>query len=118
MLKEASEATNKAQSAFQLARRKSDVVERFHERQRNDYNLAVLKEEQVILDELAKRYANGPYEDIWETSDFSCRELAPGVYLLTYVLLQNHNRRTRRTTIWQRTVSGWKAVFHQGTLVS
>jgi len=70
-----------------------------------------------VLDELAKRYS-GPYEDLWETSDFGCQELAPDLYLLTYMLLQNHTRRTRRATIWQRTLSGWKAVFHQGTIVS
>lgn len=53
VLKEAADAAAKAQSTFQFARRKSDVVERFHERQRNDFNLAVLKEEQHLLDELA-----------------------------------------------------------------
>jgi hypothetical protein len=65
-----------------------------------------------VLVELAKRYS-APYEDVWETSDFACQELAPDLYLLTYVLLQNLSRRTRRTTIWQRTPSGWKAVFHR-----
>lgn len=72
---------------------------------------------EYVLAELAKRYS-GPYEDVWQTSDFACRELAPDVYLLTYELLQNRTRRTRRTTIWQRTPSGWKAVYHQGTLIS
>ena len=53
LLRASAEAVNKAHSTFQLARRKSDVVERFHERQRNDFNLAVLKDEQNTLDELA-----------------------------------------------------------------
>jgi flagellar export protein FliJ len=52
-LRDAAQAANKAQAAFQLARQKSDVVERFHERQRHEFNLAVLKEEQHLLDELA-----------------------------------------------------------------
>jgi hypothetical protein len=49
--------------------------------------------------------------------DFRCRELAPDVYLLTYTLLQDHTRRTRRSTIWQRTDAGWKILYHQGTIV-
>ena len=43
---------------------------------------------EAILDELNRRYARGPYEDVWETRDFHVRELAPNVYLLTYTLLQ------------------------------
>ena len=58
------------------------------------------------------------HEDVWETSGFRCRRLAPDVYLLTYTLLQNNTRLTRRATIWQRTKVGWKIVYHQGTVVS
>jgi len=56
------------------------------------------------------------YLDLWETRDFCCRRLAEDLYLLTYTLLQVE-RTTRRATIWQRTQSGWKIVFHQGTIV-
>ena len=49
--------------------------------------------------------------------DFACRKLASGVYLLTYTLLQDKTRWTRRSTIWQQTSDGWKIVFHQGTIV-
>jgi hypothetical protein len=55
--------------------------------------------------------------DVWETSSFHCRKLALDVYLLTYTLIQDNERRTRRSTIWQRTPEGWKIVFHQGTVV-
>ena len=71
---------------------------------------------QFVLDTLEKRF-QAPFEDVWETSDFCCQELAPNIYLLTYTLLQDHKRLTRRSTIWQRTESGWKIVFHQGTIV-
>ena len=71
----------------------------------------------AILDELERRYANGPYEDVWETSDFHLRRLAENVYLLTYTLLQNRARTTRRMTIWQRTPEGWQIIYHQGTIV-
>jgi len=68
-----------------------------------------------VLSELQKRYA-GPYVDKWETRAFHCRRLAEDVYLLTYTLLQGE-RKTRRATIWQNTPTGWKIVFHQGTVV-
>jgi hypothetical protein len=69
-----------------------------------------------VLDELEKRHAV-PHVDIWEATDFHCRRLTHDVYLLTYTLLQNHVRRTRRSTIWQRRAEGWKIVYHQGTIV-
>jgi hypothetical protein len=37
--------------------------------------------------------------------------------LLTYTLLQDKQRLTRRGTIWQSTADGWKIVYHQGTIV-
>lgn len=69
-----------------------------------------------VLDELEERHA-GPHSDIWETSEFHCRRLAEDVYLLTYTLLQDGVRLTRRSTIWRRSGDDWKIVFHQGTVV-
>ena len=69
-----------------------------------------------VLDELEKRRAY-QHADVWESTDFHCRRLALDVFLLTYTLLQNRERRTRRATIWQRTADGWKIVYHQGTIV-
>jgi hypothetical protein len=68
-----------------------------------------------VLDELERRHAV-PQSDVWETLDFRCRKLAPDLYL-TYTLIQDKTRRTRRSTIWQRTTGGWKIVYHQGTVV-
>lgn len=74
-----------------------------------------------VLSLLEERYpaggATGPEGDEWETSCFACRRLAEDVFLLTYSLLQDRKRTTRRTTIWQRMSDGWKILFHQGTLV-
>ena len=62
-VRKASEAAAKAQATFQLAQQKSDVVERFHTRQRNEFNLNALKEEQHFLDELAgNRRESGLFE--------------------------------------------------------
>jgi len=69
-----------------------------------------------VLDELERRQTvHAP--DIWKTSGFQCRPLGPDFYLLTYNLVQNNERRTRRSTIWQLSPVGWKIVFHQGTIV-
>ncbi len=69
-----------------------------------------------VLAELEKRFQH-PSPDIWEARDFQCQKLAADVYLVTYTLIQDHKRWTRRTTIWQQTPEGWKIVFHQGTMV-
>jgi hypothetical protein len=71
---------------------------------------------EYVLAELERRRRH-PREDIWETSDFYCRELAPNVYLLTYTLIQNKIRKSRRSTLWHRTRVGWKIMFHQRTIV-
>ncbi len=69
-----------------------------------------------VLEALEKRSA-APHIDVWETTGFHCRRLAEHVYLLTYTLVQHKERKTRRSTIWQRTPEGWKIVYHQGTIV-
>ena len=71
---------------------------------------------EFVLAELEERHAI-QHEDVWETRDFHGRRLAEDVYLLTSTLLQNHERLTRRSTIWQKTPAGWKIVFHHGTMV-
>lgn len=69
-----------------------------------------------VLDQLERRFAE-THSDEWETSEIQCRKLAHGLYLLTYTLLQDKSRLTRRVTIWRLTDEGWKVVFHQGTPV-
>jgi hypothetical protein len=68
---------------------------------------------------LAERYADPAYaaNDAWDTSDFACREVAPEMYLLTYVLRQGE-RVTRRLTVWQGATGRWRIVYHQGTVVA
>jgi hypothetical protein len=74
-----------------------------------------------VLDELEKRHSqphhSQPHNDVWETSHFHCRQLAPDIFLLTYTLLQDNKRKTRRTTLWQHSAEGWRILFHQGTIV-
>jgi hypothetical protein len=71
---------------------------------------------EFVFDVLEQRKAKAQ-PDVWETSDFHCRKLADDVYLLTYTLLQDNSRLTRRSTIWQKTADGWKIIYHQGTVV-
>jgi hypothetical protein len=73
---------------------------------------------EFVLDELERRRAEARDEgDLWEASEFGCRELAPHLYLLSYTLVQDGTRKTRRATIWRRTAEGWKIVYHQGTMM-
>ena len=69
-----------------------------------------------VLNTLDQRSRN-PKPDVWETTDFQCRQLAERVYLLTYTLTQENIRVTRRSTIWEANKDGWKILYHQGTLV-
>ena len=71
---------------------------------------------EFCIDNTVKRYA-GDYEDDWETRDFHLRQLAGDCYLLTYTLIENGLRVTRRSTIWRRTEGRWTIVYHQGTIV-
>lgn len=71
---------------------------------------------EFVLNELEQRHS-AAHEDVWETCDFCCRQLGPETYLLTYTLLQDKKRLTRRATLWQRSAEGWKALYHQGTIV-
>jgi hypothetical protein len=70
-----------------------------------------------VLDMLEKRFQQDQSGDIWETSEFYCKRVSNDVYLLTYTLLQQGARKTRRSTIWHQTAEGWKIVYHQGTIV-
>jgi hypothetical protein len=69
-----------------------------------------------VIGELERRLKN-PSSNLWTYSDSKCRQLAPDVFLLSYALVQDNGRLTRRSTIWQRFPDGWKMVFHQGTIV-
>jgi hypothetical protein len=71
---------------------------------------------QYVIDTLAERHRTA-HEDVWETSEFHCVELGTDTYLVTYTLLQDRSRLTRRASIWRRAAAGWKIVYHQGTLV-
>jgi hypothetical protein len=70
---------------------------------------------EFVLDTLENR-APDPDEGSWLTRDFLCREIAADNYLITYTLQQG-KRLTRRATLWRRTAGGWRALYHQGTLV-
>jgi hypothetical protein len=71
---------------------------------------------EFVLEVLEERLKN-PSDEIFETTEPYCQEIAPDNYLLTYTLTQK-DRITRRATIWRRTPDGWKMVFHQGTIVA
>lgn len=71
---------------------------------------------EYVFDVLEER-RKVPQKDIWDAKDFYCQEISPDNYLLTYTLIQDKSRVTRRMTIWRRHESGFKIVYHQGTVV-
>jgi len=71
---------------------------------------------EFVFDVLEQR-RSAPQSNVFEITDLHCRKLAGEVYLLTYTLLQDNVRLTRRSTIWQKTAEGWQIVYHQGTVV-
>jgi hypothetical protein len=55
--------------------------------------------------------------EVLEPVDVACREPAPGLYQLTYRLVQG-DRATWRSSLWRRGgPGGWQVVFHQGTVM-
>jgi len=72
---------------------------------------------QDVIETLLERYNNPNYQDIWEAKDFELTTIAPDNYLLTYILIQDKTRVTRRSTLWRRINGDWKILYHQGTVI-
>ncbi|MGI4775648.1 MAG: DUF4440 domain-containing protein [Janthinobacterium lividum] len=70
-----------------------------------------------VINNLLERYNDSNYEDIWEAKDFKLTPIAKDSYLLTYTLIQNKTRVTRRSTMWQNVDGSWKILYHQGTVI-
>ena len=72
---------------------------------------------EFILEFLAKNPPVDAASAGWQCSDHAIRQLGPNTYLLTYALQQGE-RLTRRSTIWQKANEGWRILYHQGTIAS
>ena len=72
---------------------------------------------QDVIETLLERYNNPNYQDIWEAKDFELTTIAPDNYLLTYILIQDKTRVTRRSTLWLKNNADWKIIYHQGTVI-
>lgn len=72
---------------------------------------------QDVIGILLERYSDPTYQDRWETKDLKMVPLGEDTYLLTYLLIQDNIRITRRSTIWRQVKGEWKIFYHQGTLV-
>ena len=66
---------------------------------------------------LESRYAENA-EEAWQVDEFLVRPVGHDTYLVTYLLLQDSTRLTRRSTLWEKADGRWRAIYHQGTLVS
>ncbi|MCB0032101.1 MAG: hypothetical protein KDE28_29530 [Anaerolineales bacterium] len=58
-----------------------------------------------------------PSAEHWISDEYHLQAAAPGVYLLTYRLMQP-GRVTRRLTVWRKESERWLALYHQGTVVA
>lgn len=74
----------------------------------------VYQREFVIETVLGRAAQEEPHA--WPCREFRLRQLGERTYLLTY-LLEEPVRTSRRATIWERSDDGWRAIYHQGTLV-
>jgi len=72
---------------------------------------------QDVVETLLERYNDPEYSDVWEVSDFMLTQISVNNYLLTYILVQDKTRLTRRATIWRKDGPDWKILYHQGTLM-
>ncbi|MFN7710706.1 MAG: DUF4440 domain-containing protein [Holosporales bacterium] len=70
-----------------------------------------------VIETLLERYKDPDYQDVWEVKEFELAKIAQDHYLLTYILIQNKTRLTRRSTIWRRISGNWKILYHQGTVI-
>jgi hypothetical protein len=70
-----------------------------------------------ILDLLARNPPLDAAAAEWTLANPQCRSLGNDTYLLTYTLHQGE-RITRRATLWHRTETAWRIIYHQGTIVA
>jgi hypothetical protein len=71
----------------------------------------------VLRSRLAGAADDAPDDD-GRISEAQVRDVGPDTYLLTYTLQTADSRVTRRSTVWRGSAgSGWRALFHQGTVV-
>ncbi|MDX1924068.1 MAG: GNAT family N-acetyltransferase [Rickettsiaceae bacterium] len=72
---------------------------------------------QDVIETLLERYNNPDYQDIWEAKGFELTKISSDNYLLTYILIQDKTRVTRRSTLWRHINGAWKILYHQGTVI-
>ncbi|WP_341257544.1 DUF4440 domain-containing protein [Gordonia malaquae] len=72
---------------------------------------------QFVINTVVQRYARGidPDDDAWQIDEFSVRQVGTLLHLVTYRLTYG-GRTSRRSTLWRKCDSGYRAVYHQGTL--
>ena len=72
---------------------------------------------QDVIETLLERYNDTDHQDIWEAKDFELTKIAPDNYLLTYILIQDKTRVTRRSTLWRKKNGDWKILNTCGTVI-
>ena len=72
---------------------------------------------EFVIDVVEERYSTGvdPDDGAWDIDNLSTRVLSDDLRLVTY-RLSLAGRLSRRSTLWRRSLSGWQAIYHQGTI--
>lgn len=74
-----------------------------------------------VIDTVVDRYDREEPAVEYNVDDFAVRQIAPQIFLATYMLSQpdgHETRVTRRSTIWTDSTGNWQVVYHQGTVVA
>ncbi|HEY2316334.1 MAG TPA: DUF4440 domain-containing protein [Streptosporangiaceae bacterium] len=66
----------------------------------------------AILEMLASDSSEGG--EVAVALNVEATRIGPGIVLVTYIS-ENDERRCYRSSIWRRTATGWRVLFHQGT---
>ncbi|WP_419717479.1 DUF4440 domain-containing protein [Gordonia malaquae] len=72
---------------------------------------------EFVIETIAQRYARGldPDDTAWQIDELSVQHVGPLLHLVTYRLTFG-GRTSRRSTLWRKHDSNYRAVYHQGTL--
>lgn len=71
-----------------------------------------------VIEILLERYNDPNYRETFEAKDFLLTKISKNNYLITYTLIQEKTRYTKRATIWRKVKNNWQILYHQGTIIS
>ncbi|MFO1130347.1 MAG: hypothetical protein U1E31_03170 [Rickettsiales bacterium] len=71
-----------------------------------------------VIEILLSRYNDPNYQENFEAKDFLLTKISKNNYLITYTLIQDKVRYTKRATLWRKVKNNLQILYHQGTIIS